>query len=219
MQKANRFVSLLLSLCTIASLLVTPAQATMLGPNGGAGVGGGSGKGTFATSQQGYRMYIIDENGDLVSNKVDLIWQHPSNLSYGNTDTYDWVKMYNTKFEEYTGPGTESASSEVYYVHALAEALAAKGDKFNNELYGALVYINPVKDKDGNIIKKGYFKAQGKELKNWLLEGASMLQSSTGIGGGGSGTNYRPSKPTGGSSTKPNTGEGTGSTHQVALLR
>lgn len=206
MRKANRIISLLLSLCTIVSLLITPAQAAMLGPNGGAGVGGGSGSGTFATSQQGYRMYIVDEDGNLVSNVVDLVWAHPEKtLTYGGTANYPFYYMYNTKFEEYTGDGTLSSPTEMVYVKNLEHL------NFNPELYGALVYINPVKDKDGNIIKKGYFKAQGKELRNWLLEGTSMLVSSTGIGGGGSGTSYRPSKPTGGSSTKPNTGEGTGS--------
>ena len=71
MSKTKRFLSLLVTMCTILSLFVAPAHATdqdIDGNNGGGGVGGGSGEGTFASSQQGYRMYIIDNEGKIKQN-------------------------------------------------------------------------------------------------------------------------------------------------------
>lgn len=201
MRKANRLISLLLSICTVLSLIVIPSHASeIIGDNGGGGVGGGSGTGTFSSSQQGYRMYIVDENGTLVSNVVDLRFAKLGILSYGNTSNYPWYEMYNTKFEEFpsinktrvNGKANNLSGIDIYYIEDLV------GAGFNSPMYGALIW-------NGSA-----YRGQGDELRDWLIEGAEMLVSSTGATGGGSGTNYRPSKPTGGGSSTPVTGGNTG---------
>ena len=198
MNKMKRLMSLLLTICTVLSLLVVPTYATdqdIDGANGGGGVGGGSGKGTFATSQQGYRMYIIDNNGNLVSNVVDLRFSNPyTTLTYGGTSSYDWYEMYNTKFEKF--PETARKSNEVRIIYI--EQLTSAG--FKSPMYGALKWTG------------SKFMGQGELLKKWLINGLRMESTIVGGSGGGSGTNYRPSKPTGGGSNKPVSGGNTGNT-------
>ena len=72
----NRIIGLLLVLITIFTMIspLTPAYAV----GGGDGLGnttstGGSSSGTWSSSRTGIRVYVVDKNGNLVSNIVDVI--------------------------------------------------------------------------------------------------------------------------------------------------
>lgn len=143
-------------------LVGTPAYASDIE---GGGSGGGNvtttGKGTFDSRWTGYRMYMIDDTGKLVTNKVDILFNDPANAAS------NYKMIYNTKFETFNGSSTERAKT--IQVGTL--------QKLNSSM------PRPVA-KDGT----GKYIGYGEKFRQWMLDGLKVIQSSSSYtGGAGSG--------------------------------
>lgn len=96
-KRLTRLLALVLTLATLVSSLSLPVYAddiprdTMDQNASGGGNHGGGSSGTMWTTKSGYRMYIIDKQGNQVSNTVDFIFD---SLCFSSGAVY-----YNTKLQ------------------------------------------------------------------------------------------------------------------------
>lgn len=126
-KRLTRLLALVLTLATLVSSLSLPVYAddipkdTMDQNAAGGGNHGGGSSGTMWTTKSGYRMYIIDKQGNQVSNTVDFIFDTPcftSGAVYYNTklqsiikssDATKWPSGYQRiKISEFTSDLTDS---------------------------------------------------------------------------------------------------------------
>lgn len=198
-------------MCTVFSLLPIHVYASIDdgGDNKGSGNSGGTGGGTWRSEQSGYRMYIVDEDGKIVSNRVDVCFSYMSELNYGNTSKYPWIYMFNTKFEPFDGtyPTSEATNTQIYHIDTINE-----GIKFYSPMPAPLA-----KKQVWNSAKQRLewqYDGNGENLKKWLVAGEYIPSSQLGYGGtgGSTGTNYKPSKPSGSSNASLGDGKNPGTT-------
>ena len=173
----NRIIGLLLVLITIFTMIspLTPAYAV----GGGDGLGnttstGGSSSGTWSSSRTGIRVYVVDKNGNLVSNIVDVI----SNTAIPN---YRIIACLGTR-----GNGT--------YQSFAAGGLYANGVFNSSTNSGAKVTI--ISDTTAGLRGKGMpiqtytsskFSTHGETLRKTMLgsSGNTWIDDTEVMGGGG----------------------------------
>lgn len=173
----NRIIGLLLVLITIFTMIspLTPAYAV----GGGDGLGnttstGGSSSGTWSSSRTGIRVYVVDKNGNLVSNIVDVI----SNTAIPN---YRIIACLGTR-----GNGT--------YQSFAAGGLYANGVFNSSTNSGAKVTI--ISDTTAGLRGKGMpiqtytsskFSTHGETLRKNMLgsSGNTWIDDTEVMGGGG----------------------------------
>ena len=83
MKSKHRIISFLLALLLIFQLVPTlsfAAASDIEGVGTGTGLGGAGGKGRWSTDQEGYRIYMIDKEGNLRSNVIDFVFSDPRRL-------------------------------------------------------------------------------------------------------------------------------------------
>ena len=94
--KKHRIISFLLALLLSFQLVPTlsfAAASDIEGVGNGTGSGGAGGKGRWSTNQEGYRIYMIDKEGNLRSNVIDFVFSDPRRLG----PTVKWC--FTTKLE------------------------------------------------------------------------------------------------------------------------
>ena len=83
MKSKHRIISFLLALLLSFQLVPTlsfAAASDIEGVGTGTGLGGAGGKGRWSTDQEGYRIYMIDKEGNLRSNVIDFVFSDPRKL-------------------------------------------------------------------------------------------------------------------------------------------
>ena len=85
MKSKHRIISFLLALLLSFQLVPTLSFAAAPDPDiegvgNGTGSGGAGGRGRWSTNQEGYRIYMIDKEGNLRSNVIDFVFSDPRRL-------------------------------------------------------------------------------------------------------------------------------------------
>ena len=83
MKSKHRIISFLLALLLSFQLVPTISFATspdIEGVGTGTGSGGAGGQGRWSTNQEGYRIYMIDKEGNIRSNVIDFVFSDPRRL-------------------------------------------------------------------------------------------------------------------------------------------
>lgn len=80
--KSNRIISFLLALLLSFQLVptISLAASDITGVGNGTGSGGAGGRGRWSTNQEGYRIYMIDKEGNIRSNVIDFVFSDPRRL-------------------------------------------------------------------------------------------------------------------------------------------
>ena len=165
MSKLKRYLAMLLA--TISLCTCVPLQANANEQNGGGGAGGGTvlEGATFSSGYGGYRFYIIDREGNLISNKVDIVRTYKTPA----------FPIYNTKFEPLSSGFTEQAT--IYKLSDLSYL-------FNGEMPKAMY----------KKVSTGPFYGNGEAFRDWMTAGQGSKNAFDELGGGGGGGNisYTP---------------------------
>lgn len=165
--KLKRWIASLLLAITFISLLPTniyPVYADGNYSGGGDGDASVSGSGTFDSRWTGYRLWLMNDQGQQVANKVDLWYTDPTTLGVA----FNWT--FNTKVESWTGKSTEAAKNTLF-----------------SDLQGNFTSALP---RPVISISKGKYEGQGEELKKWMTDGVAIVQPSYSYSGSSSGTKY-----------------------------
>lgn len=175
-----------------------------------AGSGGGSDNaGTFLRSRSGFRIYIMDENGNRISNTIDFVYDNP-NEKY--TKTGGGFVMYNTKvdpmdFKEYVRKTTYDWPDNYLRIQ-----IGTLSDKF---VPGSGEWPKSMKWTTG-------MESNGDEVKEWMMRNTKGSSINIGSGGtitvGGSGGSSGIGSTGGGSSSVVKPGNSnTSSIHQTTV--
>ena len=199
---SKQILALFLAILTVFSLSITPLETAYAlrgyGSQGSPKVTSGS-DGSWNANHSGYRMYIINRNGQVVSPVVDAWFTlpAPSNMSSpvsGNEGDY----VLNTKFDK-ASPNNL----------AIAE---------NYEEYKKYTYVFSVSQLESLAGFSGLPKPQiwsgggvpnGNAVRQFLLAGMKQAGFGSGVNKGSSSGNTTVTKP---STTKPSTSTGTSGT-------
>lgn len=100
--KLVKGIAMMLAVSTIATSITSEVYADGVGDaggntdkdSGGSYSGGGSGGSYFCALQTGYRFYIVDGNGNRVSNTLDVCNEDPY-LKLGASTAYTYTNAYN----------------------------------------------------------------------------------------------------------------------------
>lgn len=165
--KIRRFISSILVIVSVITLLpIIPytAEATYTGDGDGDATVTGSG--SYVSTNSGYRMWLIDDEGQMYGKPVDLCYSDPSRYSLKAT--------YNTKIQPWTGDDNAPSKGYVYLFSQL------NSTNFKGSMPRPIIYVG------------SDFVGQGKELAEWLTNGKTVVQPSYSSGGGGGGISYKP---------------------------
>lgn len=159
--KKSRWISLLLSIAIILSILITPSYADYNGTGGGFSNGEVNTGSDWAQSKSGYRISIVDSYGNLVANPVDFVYRYPPlNAEY----------YWTSKFEDFN-----SRTAPNRYI-VIDEMLAS--DQFTSELTDTITKI-PDLPRPIGWTDDDRAKGQGSLLKQWMLGDLENFANST----------------------------------------
>lgn len=155
---SKRILSFLLAIITVLSLIVipTPIEVAYANDNAnadGAGSGGGSKSGTWSSSVYGYRVYIVDQEGNRVSKIIDFI-SNEMNSKLSRVGIF----FLGTKFDSilYT---TSHAPNNSYYERYLIDDIKSTWKD------GTDYWPKP-------IVYSGRAKGNGVAVREWLVSNA-----------------------------------------------
>lgn len=138
----GRLIAILLALITLLGLLTLPVYATDTDPNatgGGGSTTGSNGKWNWSSEKQGYRISIVDSNGNSMCDPVDLV--------YTLLGVEGAQKYWDTKLDTF---GTQGA----HKIIEVSRVMNADGSSFNGYMPKPMV---------GNL------KGNGDTLREWLI--------------------------------------------------
>lgn len=199
--KVKRLIASLLvaiNILTLAPIINTGQLIDEAYATNGSQVGSGdgdktvSGKGSWAkySTNVGYRFWLMDEAGNLVSEAgvVDILFYDTPNKS-------EWKWTYNVKIQEWTGESAQNSGKTLKY-----SSLNKTGFKGNMP--------QPIISPNG-----GDYQGRGVQFREWMTDGKVVVNAGGG-GGGGVQHTYKPggSVSTGGSGGSTNKPSGGGST-------
>ena len=175
-----------------------------------AGSGGGSDNaGTFLRSRSGFRIYIMDEDGNRISNTIDFVYDNP-NEKY--TKTGGGFVMYNTKvdpidFKEYVRKTTYDIPDN--YLRIQMSDIQGKFVPGSGEWPKSMKWTTGM-------------ESNGDEVKEWMMRNTKGSSINIGSGGtitvGGSGGSSGIGSTGGGSSSVVKPGNSnTSSIHQTTV--
>lgn len=110
----------------------------------------------FEIEQSGYRMYLIDQNGNRVSNIVDLVYSVPD-----VTADHTYVNAYNEALISHSSTGGADYTSMTW--DNLANKLAAQG----NSALSSHIPLMPLDTGEGSV----KYSTKGAEFKQWVIDG------------------------------------------------
>ena len=183
-------ISSLLVIATIASLCITPVNVSYADGGSGDGAGntsgtGGSKGGTWSSDRTGIRVYAVNENGELMSNIVDIISdskipQYSTLACFGTRGigTYQWYKAGSIKANQTYVSTANGANNQVIILNA--KDVVGRGGK---TMVGNGM---PIQDYAG-----GKFTTSGETLRKFMLGSGSssdLWGGGTVIGGNGGNT-------------------------------
>lgn len=139
-------------LLVISSIPIQPPKevGAESGYNTGQGqmITGGAGSGSWSNNKQGYRIYVVDNNGNRVSNRVDYIYEYPP----GDKADLKKLPFIKERFPAKGGVGSDKVVQYTKPPRPLIEeqnnVYAAGGEKFSSWFWGG----------DGNLADKGYLE-------------------------------------------------------------
>lgn len=144
----NRILSLLLTIATILSILITPSFADYNGDGTKWSPGATDSRLSWDTDYQGYRITIVDKDGNLVADPVDFLFsQDPINAEH----------FFTCKLEEFNSRTTRNRV--VYIDQMLAETDPETGKRLFTEgdMPKPMIWVD-----DGPM-------GQGTVLRTWML--------------------------------------------------
>lgn len=189
-------ISSLLVIATIASLCITPVNISYADGGAGDGAGntsgtGGSKGGTWSSDRTGIRVYAVNENGELVSNIVDIISdskipQYSTLACFGTRGigTYQWYKAGSIKANQTYVSTANGANNQVIILNA--KDVVGRGGK---TMVGNGM---PIQDYAG-----GKFTTSGETLRKFMLGSGSSsdLWGGGTVSGGNGGNTTVPDNP------------------------
>lgn len=195
----KRMISSLLAIATIASLCITPVNISYADGGAGDGAGntsgtGGSKGGTWSSDRTGIRVYVVNENGELMSNIVDIISdpkipQYSTLACFGTRGigTYQWYKAGSIRANDFYDSTANMIGDETTQVVILnAKDIVGRGDK---TIVGNGM---PIQDYAG-----GKFTTSGETLRKFMLGSGSSsdLWGGGTVSGGNGGNTTVPDNP------------------------
>lgn len=171
--------------------LIDQAYASQVGAGDGDTTVSGKGSWSKYSTNVGYRMWLMDQEGNLVSDAgvLDLIYE---DLPSGK----EWKKTYNVKIQEWTGQTAQNGGKTIKF-----SDLNTKG--FNGDLPRPIIAPNG-----------GDYTGQGTQFRKWMTDGEAVVQVSrgSGSGSGGSGVRYTYKGSTSGGGSSSGNGSGNSNT-------
>ncbi len=155
--RIKKILSCLIVLTLMISNLAFASNITVHDNANGGGVkkGAGAKNSTWTTDQEGYRITIINSRGEIVAQKVDILFSK-KHLDWEHTEA-----IWTSKVEDYTKGGKHN---KVVYINNIFK----KGSGYDGDIENKPP--KPIKWKNGRMM------GTGKELKGWLLRGIKIEQ-------------------------------------------
>mgnify|MGYP003316153613 CR=1 FL=1 len=191
-KKANRILSLFLSFLLFASIPVTSyaeqkGGEASIGSNAGTGGSGGVGTGGYMSMERtGYRFYLIDKDGNRVSNILDIVnfdkKRFTSDIAYWNANPNYPSDIDSTKYDWCMGAKNEDlrlARSEderreqIWTINEANQLLRdSTGAGFLKLNGGKMPYYMDY--------ESGTWTATGDGIKEWLVGGLPEIVNADG---------------------------------------
>lgn len=137
------------NMTALADVSDTGGNTSLTG--GGPASGGGTTGMFFETLQSGYRIYIIDENGNRVSNTIDICYGTPWELLTSTSPIY--TNAYNE------GLSTDSSNHKIYTWQQI------------QNLVPSLAGNIPIAPLTRNSVNDPFYLTHGTEFKQWVING------------------------------------------------
>lgn len=162
--KLVKGIAMMLAVSTIATSITSEVYADGVGDaggntdrdSGGSYSGGGSGGSYFCALQTGYRFYIVDGNGNRVSNTLDIT-NEDSHMKLGTSTEYVYTNAYNEGL----------SNNQANYKRVTWDYM----QKYVTSLQGHIPPAPLEKPTASDPYPNASYATRGEQFKQWVING------------------------------------------------